>query len=282
MFTELPAPLGVEKIQRNITGVLAEISSQRAQDYHYAETDSLQHIILAIANDTADVSIRPSFYDALAQEGLSIIAEIKKASPSLGHIAPLDPIKAATAYAQGGASAISVLTEPRHFGGSLEDLTCVAEMLPLPLLRKDFTVHPLQLIEAKQAGASAVLLIVAVLRDALRDYLVFADSLGLDALVEVHDEGELEIALAAGAGIIGVNNRDLRTLKIDLNNAPGLITKARAQGYQGLLVAESGYKHAEELITLQGVADAVLIGSSLAGSGDLETALKKLKEGLRG
>jgi indole-3-glycerol phosphate synthase len=216
----------------------------------------------------------------LRQPGLSIIAEVKRSSPSQGTIAPLEPVAAAHAYAEGGATAISVLTEPRYFAGQLSHLAEVAKNVGLPLLRKDFTIHPLQINEAKAAGASAVLLIVAVLGEATSNYLSYAERLGLDVLVEVHDEAELELALAAGSSLIGVNNRNLQTLEIDLSTSPRLIKQARTQGFEGILVAESGYKGAEELKPLQGLADAVLIGTSLAGSGDLSKSLKQLIAGL--
>src|SRR5690606_32450400 len=131
-----------------------------------------------------------------AGTSLAVIAEVKRASPSQGAIAELDPVAAAQAYLAGGASALSVLTEPRHFGGTLTHLSDVADTVDLPLLRKDFTVHPRQLSAALQAGASAVLLIVAILGDKTAEYLDYARSLGLDALVEVHDEAELDVGLA--------------------------------------------------------------------------------------
>ncbi|HET8986023.1 MAG TPA: indole-3-glycerol phosphate synthase TrpC, partial [Trueperaceae bacterium] len=182
----------------------------------------------------------------------------------------------------GGASALSVLTEPRHFGGDLQHLRAIAEALgrtttPLPLLRKDFTVHPAQLEEAIAAGASAVLLMVNVLGAATADYLAYATSIGLDALVEVHDDAELDVALAAGARILGVNNRDLTSLQIDLSVAPRLLRRAREEGFAGVLVAESGYRTRDDLSAVEDLADAVLVGTSLAGSADLEAALKALR-----
>lgn len=218
---------------------------------------------------------RPSFREALGAPGLSLIAEIKRKSPSEGVIAPLDAREAAWAYRRGGARAISVLTEPWAFGGSLEDLLAAAEA-GLPLLRKDFVVHPFMLEEARAFGASAVLLIAAVLGEALPFYLQKAEELGLDALVEVHTEKELELALEAGAGIIGVNNRDLATLKVDLSTAPTLGRRARERGFSGLLVAESGYRMKAELEALKGLFDAVLVGTSLSKSQDLEEAVRTL------
>jgi len=217
---------------------------------------------------------------------LAVIAEVKRASPSQGQIAAdLDPVSAAKAYAAGGAAALSVLTEPRHFGGSLADLVAVAAAqaaalgdadAPLPILRKDFTIHPLQVVEAREAGAAAVLLIVAVLGPRLGDYLDLTHACGLEALVEVHTEAELDQALAAGSRIIGVNNRDLVTLKTDLSVSPRLMRRARDVGFDGLLVAESGYRTRADLLPVEGLADAVLVGTSLAGSGDLESAMRAL------
>lgn len=274
----LPNPLTPDEINNNISGVLAQISVERANDYK----DKASSLTLD------DRPKRPSFYDALAQFGLepnykvnqqaklSVISEIKRASPSKGAIANLDPVETALAYERGGASAISILTEERHFSGKLADLESVAKVSNLPLLRKDFTVHPLQIFEAALAGASCVLLIVAVMQEKTAEYVALAKSIGLDALVEVHNEEELAIALSSNADIIGVNNRDLRSLEIDLANAPKLISIARKEGFSGLLVAESGYNSPTELVALKGLADAVLIGSSIAASDDLENAVRQL------
>ncbi|MEZ4632067.1 MAG: indole-3-glycerol phosphate synthase TrpC [Deinococcales bacterium] len=259
--------LRTSQIQEGLGGVLAKIALERIVDYEAKP--------IPLSWQGLDGHGAP-FFEALAKPGLSVIAEVKRSSPSKGAIADLDPVATAKAYAQGGAGAISVLTETRHFGGELEHLIAVAKEVSLPLLRKDFTVHPFQLLEAKQAGASAVLLIVAILGELTADYLKLAKALELDALVEIHDEAELSIALAAGAEIIGVNNRDLRSLAIDLNNAPKLIRKARGLGFQGLLVAESGYSQRQELEGLRDLADAVLIGSSLAASHDIQKALENL------
>ena len=262
-----PEPLTLTDL-KHVPGVLGDISRERFNAYKGVEAENL---------DVSTTSTRPSFLKALQQEGLAIIAEVKRSSPSQGAIADLDPVTAARAYEQGGAAALSILTEPKHFGGELAHLGQIAGAVELPLLRKDFTLHPAQLTEAKRAGASAVLLIVAVLGEHTRAYLEYAHALELDALVEVHDERELQTALDADAQIIGVNNRDLRTLEIDLQNAPNLIAKAKAQGFDGVLVAESGYRQPEELNALEGLADAVLIGTSMAGSGDLTGALKRLR-----
>ena len=264
--TELvfPAPLTEAEASR-VPGTLGRITAERVAAYKDAPVGQLV------------VAERPSFTAALSAPGLQIIAEVKRRSPSLGKIADLNPVEAATAYAAGGAAALSILTEPNHFGGELGHLEQVAGAVTLPLLRKDFTVHPAQLLEAKASGASAVLLIVAVLGEHTAAYLQLARELGLGALVEVHDEAELETALASGAELLGVNNRDLKTLEIDLGTAPHLMTRARDAGFAGLLVAESGYRDAAELRSVSGLADAVLVGSSVAGSGDLEAAVRRLK-----
>ncbi len=259
----IPDPLSLNILQ-TVPGVLGKICLERYQDY------------LNVVATEKPFPNRPSFAASLKKDGLAIIAEIKRSSPSQGAIADLDPVKAAQDYVAGGASAISVLTEPRHFGGELKHLQNVSRAVSIPLLRKDFTVHPVQILEAKQSGASAILLIVAATQHQTKTYLDYTHSLGLDALIEVHDETELDIALEAGAEIIGINNRDLRTLEIDLNNAPRLIQNAKDKGFKGILVAESGYSKKEHLEGLVGVADAVLIGTSLARSGDLRKALQGL------
>ncbi len=222
----------------------------------------------------------PSFAEALARPGLTLIAEIKRRSPSAGALAPLDAAAAARAYARAGAGAVSVLTEPRFFGGRARDLV-EARAAGLPLLRKDFVVHPSQIWQARALGASAVLLIVRVLGSLTEAYLREAAKAGLDALVEVHDEAELAVALEAGAEIVGINNRDLATLRVDLGVAPRLARRARALGYSGLLVAESGYAHPEQLAAVAPFVDAVLVGTSLVRGGDLEAGLSRLAGGVR-
>ncbi|MFN3179552.1 MAG: indole-3-glycerol phosphate synthase TrpC [Thermus sp.] len=244
-------------------GVLGEIARRRAKEVVPHPLPPAPEMV-------------PSFREALLGPGLSVIAEVKKASPSEGAIREIDPAEAAQAYARGGAKAISVLTEPHYFGGSLEDLPKVRQAVDLPLLRKDFVVDPFMLEEAKAYGASAVLLIVALLGELTGAYLEEAARLGLDALVEVHTERELELALEAGAEVVGINNRDLSTLRIDLATAPRLGRLARERGFGGVLVAESGYSSREELKALSGLFDAVLIGTSLMKSRSLEEALRAL------
>nr|WP_221284162.1 indole-3-glycerol phosphate synthase TrpC [Deinococcus humi] len=248
-----------------VPGVLGRIVQERAGDYREASPD------FGPARPAACL-----FEAALGGPDLALIAEVKRASPSQGAIAPLDPAAAARAYQSGGAAAISVLTEPRHFDGNPQALHSVVGAVELPVLRKDFVVHPAMLSEAAEWGASATLLMVSVLKEATGAYLQAAHHLGLDALVEVHDETELDVALESGARIIGVNNRDLTTLDINLAVSPRLIRLARQRGFTGVLVAESGYRSPDQIAQIRGLADAVLVGSSLAGSGDLTRAAREL------
>lgn len=251
-----------------LEGILGQICRERANDY---ATFSFER-----------PAARERFFrleSALSRGDMALIAEVKRASPSKGRIADLEPVQAALAYQRGGASALSVLTEPRHFGGNAQFLQDVVQKVDLPVLRKDFVVHPSMILEAADWGASAVLLMVSVLGSQLKPYLELTHHLGLDALVEVHSEEELQIAMDARAPILGINNRDLRSLEIDLGNTPFLVEIARAHGYNGILVAESGYSSHEHIRGLKGLTDAVLVGSSLAGSGDLEWATRVLLHG---
>ncbi|WP_027882607.1 indole-3-glycerol phosphate synthase TrpC [Meiothermus rufus] len=253
-----------------VPGVLGQIARERLADVATLDTPP--------ASGPKGV---PSFQVALAQPGLSLIAEVKRKSPSQGEIAlKLEAAQVAQAYQAGGARAISVLTEPRYFAGSDQDLQAVRRAVSLPILRKDFTVHPLQVAQARALGASAVLLIVSLLGQLTEAYLALAQREGLDALVEVHDEAELEVALAAGASIIGINNRNLVDLSIDRSTAPRLGRLARQRGFEGLLVAESGYSQPGQLAELEGLFDAVLVGTSLARSSDWQKAVAQMS-GLR-
>jgi indole-3-glycerol phosphate synthase len=212
-------------------------------------------------------------------EGFNIIAECKRRSPSRGVLrADYDPVAIAKAYADGGAAAISVLTEPTFFDGALEHLASVREAVDLPLLRKDFIVSEYQLLEAKAAGADAVLLIAAALRPAelkvLHDH---ATRYGLDALVEVHDARELAIAVDAGARIIGVNNRNLRTLQVDVHASEALIADMPGDV---VAVSESGLKDAADLERLRALGyRAFLIGERFMTAHDPGKALSGLLDG---
>ncbi|MCS6875919.1 MAG: indole-3-glycerol phosphate synthase TrpC [Aquificaceae bacterium] len=205
-----------------------------------------------------------------------IIAEVKKASPSEGHIKDVLPLEQARLYQEAGAVAISVLTDTKFFGGSLQDLSDVRKGVNLPLLRKDFIIHPVQLLEAKAYGADVVLLIVRILEDSLlRELLEYAEVLGLYHLVEVFNLKEAERALKAGARIIGINNRDLDTLKVDVSLSERLAPSIKDMGAK-FVIAESGIENREQILRLENSGvDAFLIGTSLMKSSD---PVKKLKE----
>ena len=219
------------------------------------------------------------FIEALT--GGTIVAEMKRRSPSGGLLhANLDPARQASAYACAGAAALSVLTDGPDFGGSLDDMVAARDGVDIPVLRKDFTVDPVQVAEARVAGADAVLLIVAVLDgDALLDCLDAARRFGVDALVEVHDEDETRRAVDAGATCIGVNNRDLRTLTTDLSTFARL---RRLIPDDAVTVAESGVRSADDVRRLAGEgADAILVGETLMRSGDPEATCRALVEAAR-
>lgn len=216
------------------------------------------------------------FYRALAVPGMSYICEVKKASPSKGLIAPDFPyLEIAKEYEAAGASAISCLTEPFYFRGADQYLKEITGSARIPVLRKDFTVDEYMIYQAKTLGASAVLLICAILdKVQLRDYRQLAESLGLDALVEVHDETEVEMALDVGAKIVGVNNRDLKTFQVDMQNSIRLRNLAPREV---LFVSESGIKGPEEISILrEHQVDAVLIGETLMRSTDKKAELERL------
>jgi indole-3-glycerol phosphate synthase len=219
---------------------------------------------------------RPGFRQALARPPMRAIAEFKRRSPSAGELRErADVAEIVRAYERGGASALSVLTEGPHFGGSLEDLRGARAASSLPILRKDFVVDEYQLYEALDAGADAVLLIVAALSSAeLAALHARALTLGLDVLVEVHDAEELGAALAAGAQLIGINNRDLRDFSVDLERTSRLVAGVPDDV---TLVSESGIASAEQLATLAGEGvHAVLVGESLMRARDPEAALRSL------
>lgn len=221
------------------------------------------------------------FENAIKEGSLSFICEVKKASPSKGLIAgDLPYVEIAKEYEKGGASAISVLTEPYWFMGSNEYLKEIRAAVDIPIIRKDFTVDEYMIYEAKVIGADAVLLICAILDDdSLKKYMQTADKLGLSALVETHDEEEVNRAVKAGARLIGVNNRDLRNFTVDINNSlrlrnlvPDNIT----------FVSESGIKGEKEIRELaQGKVDGVLIGETMmrAGESRIETLKSLIKAG---
>lgn len=220
------------------------------------------------------------FRRALAAPGLQVVAEIKRRSPSAGAIREdAQPAEMARRYQAAGAAALSILTEPHHFGGTLEDLIEGRAVVSLPVLRKDFTVDAYQLVEARVAGADAVLLIVAAVPDRLADLRAEACALGLDVVVEVHDERELALALEIGADLIGINNRNLQDFSIDLATTERL----RPRIPPGIVViGESGIETRADMrrMVAAGV-DAVLIGSSLMRSTDPGAQLTALRDAVR-
>lgn len=218
-----------------------------------------------------------AFEKALAQPGVRFICECKRASPSKGLIAPVFPyLDIAKEYAAAGADAISVLTEPKWFLGSDEYLQQIAAAVPVPCLRKDFTVDEYMIYEAKLLGASAVLLICSLLNtETLHQYLGICDALGLSALVEAHDEQEITSAAAAGARVIGVNNRNLKNFTVDVTNSLALRQKA-PPGV--LFVAESGITSPSDVSALRAAGvDAVLVGEALMRAPDKAAALAALR-----
>ncbi len=216
------------------------------------------------------------FSEALTRPGLSLIAEFKRRSPSAGDIMPGADVSAVVAaYERGGAAALSILTDARNFGGSLEDLRAARGASGLPILRKDFVVDAYQLLEAAASGADAVLLIVAALEDRqLADLYAEARALDLDCLLEVHDDEELERALGLDADVIGINNRNLHDLSVDVELTAELVTDVPAGK---TVVAESGFARRSQLQELERIGvDAVLIGEALMRGGDPEAALRDL------
>lgn len=249
--------------------LLAESRARVLADRARRGTDDLRA-------DVAKLATTPSpFVEALAADGVSVIAEVKRASPSRGDLAPdLDAVAQATAYRDAGVAAISVLTEPARFKGSIEDLEAVAA-LGTPTLRKDFTVDVHQVLQARLAGAAAVLLIVAALDDeALAELAQASHDAGLACLVEVHDEEELRRALAIEPQVVGVNARDLRTFDVDRD----AFARLRAGIPDDIVaVAESGITGPDDVRRAAGQgADAVLVGESLVTASSPGTAAAAL------
>lgn len=211
-----------------------------------------------------------------ARGGTAIIAEVKKGSPSKGVIRPdFDPVSIAAAYAENGAACLSVLTDERFFMGHLRYLSLIREHVRIPLLRKDFVFDPYQIYEARTAGADAILLIAAILDPVqLREFAALACELSMDMLLEVHDEVELEMALETDVGLIGVNNRDLRSFVTDLGTTERL---ARLLPSDRFLVAESGIESRADILRLrQAGAKAFLVGEALMREADVGAKLREL------
>ncbi len=256
------------------THILAQIVEAKRKRLQDARLRVPEAIVRRMAET---VPAAPSFHDALlTPRRVRIIAELKKASPSRGVLSEsLDIEKTAHVYARAGAVAISVVTEEDFFQGDLAWLNKARKSSGLPVLRKDFVFDPFQVYETRGAGASAILLIVAMLDPAqLKDLLAVAESVKLDALVEVHDENELDEALGAGATIIGVNNRNLKTFEVDLQTSYRL---AKLIPEDRLLVVESGIHNREDVNGLVDAgADAFLVGEYFVTSDDPASALRGL------
>lgn len=236
---------------------------------------SLDHLV----EEARGVGPARGFAAALqaAPDQLAVIAEVKRRSPSKGDLAvDLDPAETAQAYAAGGAACLSVLTDEAHFGGSAADLHAARAAVGVPVLRKDFTVDARDVCDARLMGADAVLLIVAALDDAeLTDFTALAGDLGLDVLVEVHDEPELERALAVGARVVGVNQRDLHTFEVDHERAVR-VGQAMPEGV--VRVAESGVRGVEDARSLAAAGfHAVLVGESVVTAGDRTATVAGLR-----
>ena len=217
-----------------------------------------------------------SFYDAIYKNGMSFICEIKKASPSKGIISKDFPYKEIAKEYNEIADVISVLTEPTRFLGSDTYLSDVKELVDIPVLRKDFIIYPYQIYEAKAIGADAILLIVAILdKETLAKYINIAHSIGLGCLVEAHDLDEINIAISAGAKVLGVNNRNLKDFTVDINNS---INLRKAVSKDILFISESGIKTRSDIKKLEANdVDGVLIGETLMRSNDIINEVRKLR-----
>ena len=222
---------------------------------------------------------RPSLYETLIKSNtLQVISEMKRASPSKGDIAiHIDPVEQALQYEQAGAACISVLTEQAFFKGSFQDLNAVAQAVDIPVLCKDFIIHEVQIDYAKAAGASVILLIVAALTDEqLQTLFSYANTLHLEVLVEVHDVEELQRAVAIGAKILGVNNRNLKTFEVSLKNTLEIAQHLPSSDIA--FISESGIWNEDDAeFVAEAGAKGVLVGESLMRSGDVKKSLKSLQ-----
>ena len=256
----------------SLPGILAEIVEKKRGEVS-ALRPQANRLEAAVSNSPV---VRDFLSGITSSKHVSLIAECKRRSPGAGLIRPnLELDTVSRSYEEGGAAALSVLTDAPYFGGSLEDLRVVRETTSLPILRKDFTLDPLQILEARVAGADAVLLIVRILDDEVLQRLIAeAEALGMAALVEVHDELELKRALEVGAGIIGINNRDLATFTTDLDTTIRLLEGVPEDIF---VVSESGIRVLEDVNRLgcAGV-DAVLVGESLLRASDPGAAAQEL------
>lgn len=277
--------MSVSKLARQRGKILDEIMGYHREQLPKIMRDVPLADVRAFARTAGPIV---SLSAALARPGVSLIAECKKASPSKGLLVPhYNAVELAHTYVKHGASAVSVLTDARHFQGSLEDLRDVTEALEgvhspfvkqrVPVLRKDFIFHPYQVYEARAAGADALLLIAAVLSDTeLRELLALVQELKMEALVEVHDETELARALALPVHVVGINNRNLQTFEVDLQTTERL----RPLVPEGIrVVAESGIRTPDDVARVAAAnVDAVLVGESLVTSKNLPRMLRKMVE----
>jgi indole-3-glycerol phosphate synthase len=275
--TEANVTEGKPKRKENVVGAAKDNILDRIVAVKHAEVRALRGRASELRGRAADAPSTRGFAAALRRPAeVRLLAEVKRRSPSAGEIRPgADPVDVARAYQAGGAAALSVLTDRDFFGGELDFLVRVRAAVDLPVLRKDFVVDPLQLWEARAAGADAVLLIVRILTDPqLAELLGLARELGMDALVEVHTAGETARALAAGSTLVGINNRDLSTFVTDLGLS---ITLADGVPSEVTLVAESGIRAAADVDRLGAAGfDAILVGESLMRQADLTAAAAAL------
>ena len=265
----------------NILDTIADYARVRVEESQknisFEEIRRIAEELTADENSGKSEFRKKTLEEALRGEDINFICECKKASPSKGLIAPEFPyLDIAKEYEAAGAAAISVLTEPKWFLGQNEYLREIASKVSIPCLRKDFTVDDYMIFEAKSLGASAVLLICSLLpEDVIREYIAICDSLNLSALVEAHDEAEVESASKAGARIIGVNNRNLKDFTVDIHNS-GRLRKLVDDSV--LFVAESGIKTAEDVEVLrQDKVNGILIGETLMRAADKKQMLSELR-----
>jgi indole-3-glycerol phosphate synthase len=252
----------LDEIVANTKVELAERKDRVSQQELEAQVDSTQR----------------DFFAALRRPGIRVIAECKRQSPSRGiMVDPYDPVSLAKHYEAGGAAALSVLTDQKYFGGTLEDLRAVRAAVDLPILRKDFIVDPYQIYEARVAGADTFLLLSGVLNEAqLREYLYLGRSLGMEPLVESHSPDQLEISVRAGAKILGINNRNLKTFAVDLDHARSQIARLRTSVPDGIAVCESGIKTPNDIRSMAKAGyQCFLIGESVATANDPQSAVQE-------
>ena len=261
--------------QRIMTSAVPDILARIVA--HKQEQLAKYDVSLEAYEQQAETRVARDFAGALAAHPPAIIAEVKQASPSKGVFPGVfDPEAIARSYAAGGAAALSVLTDEQFFRGSLDHLRIARAAVDVPVIRKDFTIHRIQIAEAAAAGADAILLIVAILNDAeLRDFREYAESLRLTALVEVHDAAELSRAVDSGARVIGVNNRDLRTFEVHLETSLRL---AEAMPEGAVRVSESGITSGADVARLRAAGfHAFLVGEHLMRSGNPAGAIEDLR-----